>query len=77
MSATYFWDGKKVRSFGEQFFMATAEKHHQLGRFCVDGFRTDPEMRYGKFGQNTSWEHVPIEQFPKEFRAHLLLLGVS
>lgn len=45
---------------------------------CVDTGYDNPEMRYGTFtNRDDGWVHVPIEDFPKTFRAHLLLLGIS
>ena len=44
----------------------------------VDAQETHPEMRYGVFNVNGGgWRHTPIANFPPEFRAHLLLLGVA
>ena len=44
----------------------------------VDPNHTDPKYRYGQYhGADESWRHIPLEDFPKEFRMHLLLLGAA
>jgi hypothetical protein len=74
----YFWeDGKLIISEHPDWPAKNA-------CFCVDGRypTSEPEERYGRVKQELgkvhySWVHLPLEQFPKEFRTHLLLLGVS
>lgn len=50
---------------------------------CVDQESTG---RYGKYtrsdkdytdSEDLHWEYVPFDYFPKEFKAHLLLLGIE
>lgn len=51
----------------------------------VDERYVDPEStgRYGKYtaldeySEDLHWEYVPFDYFPKEFKAHLLLLGIK
>jgi len=43
---------------------------------CVDTYHQEADMRYGEFGK-TGWEFRFLGTFPAEFRAHLLLLGVT
>jgi hypothetical protein len=45
------------------------------GCFCVDTHYTG-QLRYGKY-HDLSWESIPLEDFPPEFRLNLLLLGVT
>jgi hypothetical protein len=57
------------------------------GKLCVDtGFVNTTNNRYGKWvnvsedlkiSAMCKWCHVPFDQFPSEFKAHLLLLGVE
>ena len=64
------WHENKVVVFGRDQ-VPTTHSH------CVDVAYTDAEYRYGAFNQlNSGWRHIPIDQFPPEFRVHLLLLGV-
>lgn len=47
---------------------------------CVDElYAADeaPEYRYGIYEHVNKWVTTPLTSFPKEFRAHLLLLGVT
>jgi hypothetical protein len=43
----------------------------------------NPVHRYGKYEEHftktesSSWIHIPFEDFPKEFKGHLLLLGIK
>ena len=73
-SNIYFWTGAQVQ-------VITAHDKVPLDSFnqyCVDdAYSCDaPTGRYGKFG-HSGWEPQPLENFPKEFRMHLLLLGVA
>ena len=49
---------------------------------CVDTKFTRSYSRYGRYvlskcGDCVVWNHVPVLDFPPEFRAALLLLGVT
>lgn len=44
---------------------------------CVDEGESDPKLRYGYFDGLNEWHHTPLEDFPREFRTALLLLGVN
>ncbi len=46
-------------------------------RFCVDTQFSETLYRYGYVDAEGGWFHVLLEEFPPEFRMHLLLLGVS
>ena len=44
--------------------------------YCVDtGYGSDFGYRHGMF--TPVWKHIPFDEFPAEFKLHLLLLGVS
>lgn len=78
MNNCYFWkDGNVLVT--EQVLAEEAIRYNYTDLLCVDACRTDPESRYGVFknAPQRGWKHVPLENFPKEFRMHLLLLGVS
>lgn len=53
-----------------------------LDLYCVDTAASAPAMRYGIYASGAKdhaygWHHVPLVDFPKEFRLQLLLLGVT
>ena len=57
-------------------YLDTAKTANVLKLFCIDGYESDPELRYGKFLRD-GWEHFPLSDFPKEFLLTLLILGVK
>lgn len=65
----YFWTGVAVQP------MKTGELTADTIGWCVDTKYTAAFNRYGKYN-SFQWEHIPLEDFPAEFRMHLLLLGV-
>lgn len=74
--AYYFWkDGEVIT---EQWWvtMGAAITKELTGLPCVDTSAIDTRMRYGQFTRR-GWQSIPLPYFPKEFRAHLLLLGVA
>ena len=82
MSATYFWDGEQLIIVPEQVWLENSKPY--LDMYCVDGYAgTEKVERYGMFVNDTGqrwgcyWGSRPLAEFPKEFRAHLLLLGVT
>ena len=82
MSATYFWDGKQLISVPEQVWLENCKPY--LDMYCVDGYRDDEKgERYGMFVSDAHqhrgcyWGSRHLDEFPKEFRAALLLLGVT
>lgn len=44
---------------------------------CVDERYDRHEIRYGLYEDRHTWKHIPLKDFPKEFRATLLLMGVA
>lgn len=67
----YFWTGDEV--------VVTEQELKHIGQLGVDTVYStgDPDSRYGIFDSKRLWRGVPLEEFPKEFRVHLLLLGVA
>lgn len=59
--------------------------HRHMGRYVLDQWDHSPDTRYGQFSEESGdvlWNpvkrhHTKFTDFPAEFRAHLLLLGVS
>lgn len=84
MSATYFWYQDKLVILHRQLFAEDFQQSSMLKFLycpCVDTFVDPPTERYGIFASTERfekmWNHRPLDSFPAEFRAHLLLLGVS
>lgn len=82
MSATYFWDGKQLITVPEQVWLENCEPY--IGMYCVDEYGNDESGgRYGMFcpdpksARGCYWGGRRLDEFPKEFRAALLLLGVT
>ena len=76
-SPTYFWKEGAVHKYLGHFNLDAICEAEFTGCFAVDTELICIEMRYGKYIKNTGWVYVPIEQFPKKFRIHLLLLGIT
>ncbi len=74
MSGAYFWDGSKVSYIDG--WVDHDRRKAVIGLPCVDTTEDTAAQRYGVFGTN-GWQSRPLDQLPKEFRMHLLLLGVS
>ena len=71
----YFWKAGTVVTLqaSDTSVVKTAEL---TNLFCVDTADTTAERRYGKY-HSYGWAHYPLTSFPKEFRVHLMLLGVG
>ncbi len=75
---SYFWKDGEVITAPAQMTMGKATASDLDDLFCVDPYWEDADRRYGVFkSKSGGWEHYPVDMFPKEFRVHLLLLGVS
>lgn len=71
-------DPNKIRIYCWQDNQLVTSHHLTVeyrGLYCVD-LDYVGNLRYGKYHE-TSWESIPLENFPAEFRLNLLLLGVS
>jgi hypothetical protein len=84
MSAVYFWHKDQLVTFDWEIKhpdMALANMHKYRYCPCVDTFQSRKAERYGHWAVSndwiTQWVYRPFEGFPPEFKAHLLLLGVS
>ena len=77
MINAYFWKDGEVVPFGEFPYVDNVRKARLEGLYCVDVMETVASQRYGMFHPVECWVSVPLEQFPKEFLASLLLLGAS
>lgn len=71
----YFWKDGEVLVFAENELHG--EDDWFFGVECVDTrFPAGSRSRYGKFTEN-GWQSTQVTNLNPEFRAHLLLLGVS
>ncbi len=69
----YFWFN------GEVFIKAWGDSTVEIIREvpCLDTSDLPGEGRYGMFREGGVWADMTLDEFPPEFRVHLLLLGVS
>ena len=65
----YFWRGNEL-------VVSTNGSNHS-DCYCVDTGYTNAFSfyRHGMF--TPVWKHIPFDEFPAEFKLHLLLLGIS
>ena len=86
MNANYFWKNGAVEVIQKQLISDDFKQDSLIGYFycpCVDTFTDETGGRYGRWHPShgawsiPSWESIPAEQLPKEFRMHLLLMGVA
>ena len=87
MSATYFWKNNEVVVLRQQLCSSDFRQEAFFGVLycpCVDTFQDETGGRYGQWEQEgggwvalAKWVSIPPEELPKEFRMHLLLMGVS
>ena len=87
MSAVYFWRNDQVEVVHRFLTVYDFEQSSMLKYLycpCVDTHATDSRGRYGVFVHadagwlaKVRWDCLPMDSFPPEFRAHLLLLGVT
>lgn len=77
----YFWDGEQVleNDIGKTGIVTGPQlmKNGYANLFCLDAYAASDQSRYGRFRSPVgTWEHVPLNQFPKEFRLHLMIRGL-
>ena len=72
----YFWKEGKVVEFDAYSYVDNIRKAKLEGMYCVDVMEIEASQRYGMFHPVECWVSVPLEQFPKEFLAALLLMEV-
>lgn len=85
--SNYFWRNNQVELIDRNLLTSDFNQSSMfkyLYCYCLDTNALGDEDRYGMFSHEgggwvarTQWEHRPIESFPPEFRASLLLLGVT
>jgi hypothetical protein len=85
--SVYFWKNDQVVIVHRFLTVHDFEESFMLKYLycpCVDTHAIDLEGRYGAFIHagpgwldKILWDYLPMDAFPPEFRAHLLLLGVT
>ena len=75
ISTIYFWKDKRVHIYQGDNHGDSIRNTEFIACYAIDTNEI-ANMRYGKYFK-TGWKHIPLEEFPKEFRTVLLLLGVT
>lgn len=75
LSTIYFWKGKRVHIYEGDNHGESIRNTEFIDCYAIDSNEIE-NMRYGKY-LKTGWKHIPLEEFPKEFRTHLFLLGIT
>ena len=76
ISTIYFWKNKQLHIYQGYSDTDSIRDTQFTNCYAVDSGNAAADMRYGKY-LKTGWKHVPLEEFPKAFRTHLLLLGIT
>ena len=76
ISTIYFWKDEQLHTYQGDNDAASIRETQFMGGYAVDSSNTATNMRYGEYTRD-GWRHIPLEEFPKLFRTHLLLLGVT
>lgn len=71
----YFWKEQQVVIVDSHGDSSDIRQTAFLNSPCIDYNCDTPQSKYGMY-TSRGWEHVPFSKFPKEFKVHLLLLGV-
>lgn len=77
MRSHFFWVNGAVREVNETELDTFVRYGDGNGNLCVDCGASSTETTYGYYNKIGSWSHVPYDQFPAEFKTHLLLLGIT
>ena len=76
ISIIYFWKNEQLHTYQGDSDTDSIKDTQFMECYGVDSSNAATSMRYGKYTKN-GWKHIPLDEFPKEFRANLLLLGIS
>ena len=77
MRNTYFWDAKnKTVIVKPDVVLGSEAVYFGLSEmYSVDEFNSSPLYKYGMYNSKGVWKHIPLDDFPVEFRALLLLIN--
>ena len=76
VSSIYFWKDEHLHTYQGDSDTDSIRDTQFMDCYAVDPGYAAVTMRFGKYTED-GWRHVPLEDFPKEFRTHLLLLGIT
>ena len=76
VSTIYFWKDEQLHTYQGDSDTDSIRDTQFMDCYAVDSANAAADMRYGKY-LKTGWKPVPLEDFPKEFRTTLLLLGIT
>ena len=76
ISTIYFWKNEQLHTYEGDNDPDSIRAAKFTDCYAVDSGYEKETMRYGKYTKD-GWKHVPLEEFPKEFRTSLLLLGIT
>ena len=76
ISTIYFWKNEQLHTYEGDNDAASIRTAKFTNCYAVDSVNAVVDMRYGKYTKD-GWEHIPLDEFPKQFRTNLLLLGIT
>ena len=76
ITTIYFWKNNQVHIYQGDNDPDSIRDTNFTNCYAVDCGYEITTMRYGKYFKR-DWKPVPLEEFPKAFRTHLLLLGIT
>ena len=76
ISTIYFWKNEQLHTYQGASDTGSISRTQFTNCYAVDSANTAVNMRYGKYTKG-GWKHIPLDEFPPEFRTALLLLGVT
>ena len=75
ISTIYFWKNKQLHTYQGYSDTDSIRDTQFMDCYAVDSDCAAVTMRFGKYTWD-GWRHVPLNEFPKQFRTVLLLLGI-
>ena len=75
VSTIYFWKDEQLHTYQGDSDTDSIRDTQFMDCYAVDSSKAAANMRYGSYTRD-GWRPTPLEEFPKVFRTHLLLLGI-
>ena len=75
-STIYFWKDEQLHAYQGGNDPDSIKDSQFMNCYAVDSGYAAANMRYGNYTWD-GWRHIPLEELPKAFRTHLLLLGIT
>ena len=76
ISTIYFWKDEQLYTYQGYSDVGSIRNTQFMYCYAVDSASAAVDMRYGKYVKGM-WRHVPLDEFPPEFRTALLHLGIT